>query len=67
MPVSSNLVCFYDKRDFELSHVALFKRVFIRKYLVSRSYLFKEILKIVVIFLIKVSGISFFRYNEYAK
>ena len=35
MPVSSNLVCFYDKRDFELSHVAL----------VSRSYFFKEILK----------------------
>ena len=47
MPVSSNLVCFYDKRDFELSHVALFKRVFIRKYmyLVSRSYFLKEILK----------------------
>lgn len=45
MPVSSNLVCFYDKRDFELSHVAVFKRVFIRKYLVSRSYFLKEILK----------------------
>jgi len=43
--IPSNLVCFYDKRDFELSHLALFKREFIWKYLVSRSYFLKEILK----------------------
>ena len=42
------MYCFYDKRDFELSHVSVmwpyFQEYFYEiLYLVSRSYLLKEI------------------------